>query len=87
MLVKNCSEPDYDTWNQHRGQHLGTFEEFEQYEAALNKYEGTIATTDSEGIHEGVQVITAEQNFQAKEDRQANKCQARKTLDKVVQGC
>ena len=53
----------------------------------LNNVEGTIATTDSEGIHEGVQKITDEQHFQAKEDRRANKRQARKTLDKVVQGC
>ena len=38
----------------------------------------------SESIQEVVQAITAEQHFQAKEDRQANKRLARKTLDKLV---
>lgn len=47
MLVRNCSEPDFDQWTQRRGKSLGTFLELEKCEAALAKREG-ISTTESE---------------------------------------
>ncbi|XP_034039365.1 uncharacterized protein LOC117522098 [Thalassophryne amazonica] len=47
MLVRNCSEPDFDQWTQRRGKPLGTFLELEKCEAALAKREG-LSTSESE---------------------------------------
>jgi hypothetical protein len=47
MLVRNCSEPDYDSWQQHRGANLGVFHDFEKCQTELEKREGQ-TTTDTE---------------------------------------
>ena len=48
-----------------------------------------LEVSSQEQLRESLQSLfrVAEQHFQAKEDRRANKRQAGKTLDKVVQGC
>lgn len=82
MLVKNCSETDYETWEQHRDRHLGTFQDIANCQAELDEYLGEMSTTtDNEGAQEEhVHDKRTEQQMIAQEAKQ----QERKKLTALI---
>lgn len=84
MLVSNCSEPDHETWRQHKGVKLGTFQDLQKCHLALEKYE-YISSTDTDDIPEILQNITTELKVQAKKDQRTKKQKENDQLAELFQ--
>ena len=85
MLVSNCSEPDYEAWSQLRGCSLGVFSDLSRCEAALDHYEGTIVTSETENIDNIVNSIVSEIDDQQQQQHRGLQREERVALADLVQ--